>query len=136
MIAEGNTVGMEFTLSLTDGTVVDSNVDGDALTYVHGEGQLLPALEAGLLGMAVDESKTIDLDAAEAFGEINPDAIREVPLDSIPEDSREVGAQLRAEGFDGPIRVSEIRDETVLLDFNHPLAGEQLKFEIRVLTIE
>ncbi len=136
MIAEGNTVGMEFTLSLTDGTVVDSNVDGDALTYVHGEGQLLPALEAGLLGMAVDESKTIDLDAAEAFGEINPDAIREVPLDSIPEDSREVGAQLRAEGFDGPIRVTEIRDETVLLDFNHPLAGEQLKFEVRVLTIE
>lgn len=136
MIAEGNTVGMEFTLSLTDGTVVDSNVDGDALTYVHGDGQLLPALEAGLLGMAVDESKTIDLDAAQAFGEINPDAIREVPLDSIPEDSREVGAQLRAEGFDGPIRVSEIRDETVLLDFNHPLAGEQLKFEVRVLTIE
>lgn len=136
MIAEGSTVGMEFTLSLTDGTVVDSNVDGDALTYVHGEGQLLPALEAGLLGMAVDESRTIDLDAAQAFGEINPDAIREVPLDSIPEDSREVGTQLRAEGFDGPIRVSEIRDETALLDFNHPLAGQQLKFEVRVLSIE
>lgn len=136
MIAEGNTVGMEFTLSLADGTVVDSNVDGDPLTYVHGEGQLLPELEAGLVGMAVDERKTINLEPAQAFGEVNPDAFREVPVDDIPEDSREVGAQLSAEGFEGSIRVSEIREETVMLDFNHPLAGQQLNFVVRVLTIE
>ena len=89
-----------------------------------------------MLGMAVEERKTINLEPDQAFGDVNPEAFREVPLDSIPADSREVGAQLRAEGFDGPIRVSEVREETIMLDFNHPLAGEQLTFEVRILSIE
>lgn len=136
VISSGSSVSFEFTLTLADGTVVESNVDQEPLTYVHGEGKLLPALEAALAGMTVDERKSIAVEAADAFGPVNPEAFREVPLESIPEDARTVGTPLSAEGFDGSIRVHEVREETVVLDFNNPLAGEDLKFDVRIVSIE
>lgn len=136
VISTGSSVSLEFTLTLQDGTVVDSNVDREPLTYVHGEGKLLPALETELAGMEVGERKSIALEAANAFGPVNPEAFQEVPLDNIPEDARAVGTRLSAEGFDGPIRVHEVREETIVLDFNNPLAGEDLKFDVRVVAID
>lgn len=136
MIKSGKTVEFEYTLSLGDGSVVQSNSGGDPFTYVHGEKQILPALEAELHGLDVDDEKEIELAAADAYGEVNPDAFQEVGLEQIPEGARQVGAELRAEGFEGPIRVEEVRDETVLLNFNHPLAGQALTFNIKVLSIE
>ena len=136
MITAGNTVGLQYTLKLAGGTVVDSNVDGDPFGYIHGSESLFPTLEAALAGMVVDEEKTVNLEAADAYGPVNPDAFREVPIAEIPEAARAVGAQLRAEGFNAPIRVHEIREETILLNFNNPLAGESLTFDIRVLSIQ
>lgn len=136
MVSAGSTVSLELTLMLEDGTVIESTVDREPLTYIHGQGQILPALEAELAGMAVDDSKSVALEPADAFGPVDPEAFQEVPLDNIPEDARNVGARLSAEGFDGPIRVHEVRDETVVLDFNDPLAGQNVTFDVKVVAIE
>lgn len=136
VISAGKSVGFEYTVKLADGTVVDTNVDGEPFTYVHGDEQILPALEAALVGMAIEEEKSIALDAAQAYGEIDPDAFQEVPLEAIPEGARRVGAQLRSQEFPGPIRVAEVREETIVLDLNNPLAGQALTFDVRILSIE
>jgi FKBP-type peptidyl-prolyl cis-trans isomerase SlyD len=135
VVADGRTVGFEYTLTGADGTVLQSNIGGDALEYVQGGHQILPALEAALAGLAVGEEKTVMLAAADAYGEVDPGAFREVPIEQVPEDARQVGAELSAPGYDGPIRVSEVRDATVVLDFNHPLAGMDLTFKVKILSI-
>lgn len=135
MISTGKTVGFEYTLKLRDGTVVESNVGGDAFQYKHGEKQILPALEEELDGMSVDDEKTVTLQAGDAYGNVNPEAFREIPSGQIPESARTVGAQLTAEGFNGTIRVHEVKDDTIVLDFNHPLAGQDLTFDIRIVSI-
>jgi len=135
-ISDGKTVGFEYTLSLSDGTVVESNVGGDAFTYVQGGQQILPALEAALVGLAVDDTKEVTLAPEDAYGPVNPQAFQEIPIDQIPEDARVVGSILGAEGYDGPIRVHEVREETVLLDFNNPLAGKTLTFDIRIVSLQ
>ena len=136
MIEAGKTVGFEYTLKLDDGSVVQTNKGGEPLKYVHGENQILPALEQQLEGLDVDEEKNVKLPAEEAYGDVKEEAFQEVPTEQIPEDARKVGAQLSAQGYNGAIRVHEVKDETVVLDFNHPLAGQDLTFDIRVVSIE
>ena len=139
VIENGKTVSVEYTLKLDDGTTVDSNVDGDALSYTQGSSQILPALEEALLGLAIGDTKEVKLTAEQGYGLINPEAFQEVELDTIPEDARSVGAMLVAtspEGQQQPIRVHEVNEETVVLDFNHPLAGQALNFDVEILAIE
>jgi FKBP-type peptidyl-prolyl cis-trans isomerase 2 len=136
MIESGKTVALTYTLKLEDGSVVQSNKDAEPLKYVQGENQILPALERELEGMEVDDEKTVELEADDAYGDVDPDAFKEVPREQIPETARRVGAQLSAEGYKGAIRVAEIKDDTVVLDFNHPLAGKNLRFDVRVVAIE
>jgi FKBP-type peptidyl-prolyl cis-trans isomerase 2 len=137
VIEDGKTVAFEYSLSLDDGTLIESNVGADEpVKYVHGGGQILPALEAALIGMAEDERKTVKLEPEDAYGVVDPRAYQEIPRDSIPEELLEVGTPLQARGHDGPIRVHEIHDDRVVLDFNHPLAGEALNFDIRIVSIE
>jgi len=135
VVEEGKQVSFSYTLS-TGGEEIESNKGKEPLVYVQGSGQILPALEAGLAGLAVGDTKTVEITAADAYGEINPEAIREVPIDNIPEDAREKGALLRAEGYDGPILITEVRDDVVVLDFNHPLAGKDLAFAVEILAID
>jgi len=136
VVSAGKTVGFEYTLSLSDdGTVVESNVGGEAFTYTQGQGEILPALEQALAGMAIDDTKQVSLSAADAYGEVNEEAFQEIPLDQIPEEARVVGTILGAEGYNGPIRVHEVNDEFVILDFNNPLAGKALTFDIRIVSL-
>jgi len=138
-IQKGSEVGIEYTLTLNDGTVADSNVGGEPLVYTQGSGQLLPALEDALEGLTAGDTKQIELEAAEGYGEVNPQAYQNVPIDQIPEQSREVGAVLVASSPDGrqqQIRVHEVQDEAVVVDFNHPLAGKDLNFDIKVVSVE
>ena len=136
VIDTGKNVGFEYTLTLDDGTVVESNVGGDTALFVHGEGQILPALEGAISGLGVDDQKTVSLEADDAYGPVNPEAFREIPIEQIPEDARVVGTSLSTEGYDGPIRVHEVRDDSIVLDFNHPLAGQALTFDIRIVSVD
>lgn len=126
---------MTYTLTV-DGEVLQSNTGDDPLVYTQGGGQILPALEAELAGMSAGDQKSVNLDAANGYGEVDGAAFQEVPLDQIPEQAREVGTMLRAEGHAGPIRVAEIKEETVVLDFNHPLAGKALTFDITIVSVQ
>jgi FKBP-type peptidyl-prolyl cis-trans isomerase 2 len=136
VIGEGTTVGFEYTLSLSDGTVVESNVGGDAFSYTQGGSQILPALEVALTGLAIDDTKQVTLEPADAYGHVNPEAFQEIPIAQIPEDARVVGTILGAEGFEGPIRVHEVKEDVVVLDFNNPLAGKKLTFDIRIVSLD
>lgn len=139
VISNGNRVSIEYSLKLADGTVADTNVGGDALTYEQGASQILPALEKELLGMQVGETKQVSLSATDGYGEVDPSLFHTVPASQVPEDAREVGTQLLARSSTGeqrPVRVHEVRDEEIVLDLNHPLAGQDLDFDVKVLAIE
>ena len=135
VVAKGKTVAIEYTLSLDDGSTVQTNVGGNPLSFVAGEGQMIPGLEAALDGKAVRERVKVKLPPDQAYGLSDPKKMQEVPLDKIPEDARKVGTLLRAEGIDGPVRVAEVRHDVVVLDYNHPLAGKALTFDVLVLSI-
>jgi FKBP-type peptidyl-prolyl cis-trans isomerase SlyD len=136
VIADGKTVGFEYSLTLEDGTVIENNLDSNQpIEYQQGGGQLLPALESALAGMRTNETKSVTLEPADAYGEVDPEAFQEIPRESLPEELQVVGTQLQAPGYEGPIRVHEIRDETVVLDFNHPLAGQPLTFDVRIVSV-
>ncbi|HJP04317.1 MAG: peptidylprolyl isomerase [Chromatiales bacterium] len=135
MIEEGVEVCFTYTLTV-EGEVLESNAGQEPLVYVQGDGQLLPALEAQLIGLSAGDTKTVNLDAANAYGEFSEAAFQEVPLDRIPEEARVVDATLQSQGFTGPIRVAEIKADVIVLDFNHPLAGKDLRFDITIVDID
>ena len=135
MIEDGKQVSMMYTLTV-DGDVVDSNAGGEPLVYVQSGGQILPALEAELAGLKVGDKKSVSLAAVDGYGEITEEAYMEVPLEQIPEEARKVDAQLQSPDYPGPIRIIEVKEEVAVLDFNHPLAGQDLAFEVEIVAIE
>jgi len=135
---DGRKVQIEYTLTLDDGKVVDTNVNGQPLEYVQGSQQILPALEQALEGVGVNEVKKITLPPEKAYGVIDPEARQTIPLEKIPEDSREVGARLVAQDSSGrkhQLRIHDIKGGEAVLDLNHPLAGQTLHFEVKVVGI-
>jgi len=139
MVENGKKVTIEYTLTLEDGTVAGTNVGEDPLVYEHGVGQILPALERELEGLEVEAQKQVHLSPEEGYGPVDPEAFRTVEPGMIPEEARQVGAFLTAHddaGNQQDVRVHEIQDDRIVLDFNHPLAGEALSFDIKVLGIE
>ena len=135
-IADGSAVELEYTLMLAEtGETIQTNVGDAPLSYVHGQGLLLPALEQELMGHEANDEFEVQLAAAQAYGVVDPALYREVEAEQIPEGAREVGAMLSAPGYQGAIRVREVRDDMIVLDFNHPLAGEDLRFKIRVVSV-
>jgi len=138
-VTTGNKVSVEYTLRLEDQTVVESTVGSDPLVYTHGAQEIIPVLEKALEGMAVGETKQVTVPPLEGYGLVNPDAFAEISKHRLPATALKVGAQLRGEGPQGqPVfpRVVEVKDETVILDFNHPLAGKKLYFDITVTSIK
>ncbi|TFG81614.1 MAG: peptidylprolyl isomerase [Chromatiales bacterium] len=135
VISKGRKVEIEYTLTLDDGSTVQSNVGGPPLSFVAGEGQIIPGLEAALDGKTVRERVKVKIAPEQAYGLSDTKNMQEVPLDNIPEDARKVGTLLSAQGIDGPIRVAEVRPDVVVLDYNHPLAGKALTFDVLVLSI-
>jgi FKBP-type peptidyl-prolyl cis-trans isomerase 2 len=139
MIKDGSRVSFEYTVSDETGNVIDSNKGEQPVTYTQGQQQIISSLEQGLSGMTVYEEKSIRLKPEEAYGPINPGGFKEVPKSEIPAAGQKVGAVLSARGTTGEdvvIRVSEVKDDTVVLDFNHPLAGKTLKFDVKVIDIQ
>jgi FKBP-type peptidyl-prolyl cis-trans isomerase SlyD len=138
-ITEGSRVQLEYTLSEATGEVLDSNKGGDPLRYVQGHRQLVPGLERALAGMRAGEAKRVTVAPEDAYGPVDPKAEAEVPKENIPPAALTVGTELTAQNSTGQtrrVRVKEIRERTVLLDLNHPLAGKTLYFDVRVLAVE
>lgn len=139
MIQHGHQVSLEYTVFLADGTQVDTNVGEDPLVFVLGNNQVFPALEQELLGLKIGDSKQITLQPEQAYGPIVPEAYREVDAHVVPETHRYQGAVLGIQDPAGgvyPVRVHEIREEKIVLDFNHPLAGQSLRFDVKVVAVE
>jgi FKBP-type peptidyl-prolyl cis-trans isomerase 2 len=134
-IGPGKVVSLSYIVSLPDGEVVHSNVDSFPVKYKQGDGKLLPALEAALAGLKAGDQRSVTLPPESTYP-INEKAFQEVPLDSIPEDKRKVGTVFRAMGGRGTVRVAEINENTALLDFNHPLAGKTLTYDVTILSVE
>jgi len=138
-ISDGKTISMEYTLTLEDKKVLDTNVGGQPLNFTQGSHQIIPGLESALEGMKVGESKQVTVAPELGYGPINPQAVQEVPIENIPEEARKVGAQLQGKDAQGRIvnpRVAEVKEQVVVLDFNHPLAGKELFFDVKILDIQ
>jgi FKBP-type peptidyl-prolyl cis-trans isomerase SlpA len=139
VIEEGSAVSIEYTLTLDDGETADTNVGGEALVYSQGQQEILPALEEALIGLEVGDTKKVVLTAEEGYGLVDPDGFQDVEPDLVPEDAQTVGTMLVAsdpEGNQQPIRVHEVGEDKIVLDFNHPLAGQALNFDIKITGIE
>jgi FKBP-type peptidyl-prolyl cis-trans isomerase SlpA len=134
-----STVSVNYTGRLEDGTVFDSSLNPgrEPLSATLGQGALIPGFEKGLLGMSVGESKTVNIPCIEAYGELNEQLIAEVPKDRVPEGVTE-GQMLQTTTQQGPMNVvvKEVKDDVVILDANHPLAGKDLIFDLEVISID
>ena len=137
MIKEGSKVKFDYTLTV-DGKVEDTSAGRGPLEYTHGAGHIVPGLENELTGMKVGDKKTVEVSPEEGYGKVLEEAIRRVPKEAIGEaDQLKVGDMVRASNADHYFLavVKEITDKEVVLDFNHPLAGKTLKFDVEIKEI-
>ena len=135
----GDTVTVHYTGKLEDGTVFDSSVDRDPLQFTLGEGLLIPGFEQAVLGMSPGESKTAAVSADQAYGPHREEMVVEIDRQEFPPHLQpEVGQQLQLPQSDGRMTrliVTDISEQMVTLDANHPLAGRDLTFDIQLLEI-
>ena len=138
-VKDGDTVAIHYTGTLLDGTTFDSSDGREPLSFVVGSGQIIPGLDAALPGMEVGEKKVVKIACVDAYGPINPALRQEIPREGIPDDiPLEVGTQLQMQTPDGqalPVTVVNVTDATVMLDANHPLAGQDLQFDFEIVSI-
>ena len=136
---EGDTVKVHYTGKLKDKSVFDSSQDAEPLELTVGSGQVIPGFEKAVVGMGVGDSKTVEIAAAEAYGPYRDELVVEIEKERIPEDLPiEVGQPLVLRQADGPpirVMVTDISEQSVTLDANHPLAGEDLTFEVKLVEI-
>lgn len=139
-IEEGDKVKVHYTGTLDDGTKFDSSEGREPLEFVVGEKKVIPGFEQALIGMEKDEEKEVKLLSGDAYGDKNPALIQEVPKQGLPEGMEvKEGTQLMLKSPTGqtlPATVKEIKDETFVIDLNHPLAGKNLNFSLKVEEIE
>jgi FKBP-type peptidyl-prolyl cis-trans isomerase SlyD len=138
-VTSGNKVSIEYTLTLDDKSVVDTNVGSEPLSYIQGSHNIISGLENALEGLKVGDSKHVTIKPEDGYGSVDPQAIMEVGKDQIPQDALKVGSQLQGQNADGQVvhaRVIEIKEQTVVIDFNHPLADKTLHFDVKILDIQ
>lgn len=139
-VKKDDTVKVHYTGKLNDGQVFDSSLEREPIEFKVGEGKMIPGFEKGVLDMELNEKKNIEVSSSEAYGEAQDDLFQEVPNDQLPEEIKpEVGMGLAAKMPDGSerqLRVAEVKEDAIVVDANHPLAGKDLKFEIEVVEIK
>ena len=137
-IKNGDNVSVHYTGKLEDGSVFDTSLaEGrEPLTVTLGQGQLIPGFENGLIDMTAGEIKTIEIEPENAYGDVNPQLMNEIPLSQVPEGVK-TGDMLQGQNQFGPVNVvvKEVKEETVVLDMNHPLAGKKLIFDLEVVSV-
>ncbi len=139
-VKENDTVRVHYTGKLENGQIFDSSLQRDPLEFTLGQGQLIPGFEQGVLDMKVNEKKTIQIPYTEAYGEVREELFHEVEKDKLPEELQlEVGMGLISKAPDGSERqliLHEIKENTIVVDANHPLAGKDLTFEVELVEIK
>jgi peptidylprolyl isomerase len=133
VVQTGDNVSVHYTGTLDDGSVFDSSIGGATLDFTAGAGQMIAGFDAAVMGMEVGESKTFRLSPAEAYGERSDDLLVEVGRDQVPAEL--APGQELVDGVGNRVVVVEVRDDVVVIDQNHPLAGEFLTFEIELVSI-
>jgi len=138
VIQEGSFVSIEYTLTDDSGSVLDTNVGKEPLTYIQGAGQIVKGLERELQGLKVGDQKKVAVQPEDGYGQPDENAFQEIPRDRIPAEAQKPGAMLVTKAPDGrtaQIRVHQVKDKTVVVDFNHPLAGKTLHFDVKIKDI-
>ena len=138
-VQNGASVSLEYTLKDEGGQVLDSNKGGTPLVFTQGQQQIIRGLERELIGMRAGDEKKVVVKPEDGYGPVVPNAQQEVPKDAIPKESLKVGTPLMSRSGSGEVRpvvVKEIKETTVIVDFNHPLAGKTVFFDVKVLGVE
>lgn len=137
---KGDTVKVNYTGKLSDGTVFDSSQGREPLEFTLGEGQLIPGFENAVEGMNPGDTSTVEIPSGKAYGSHDSDMVMVINRNELPPDLEpEVGDMLQMRGPDGSVAVAtvtETGDDSITIDANHPLAGKDLTFEIELLEIE
>jgi FKBP-type peptidyl-prolyl cis-trans isomerase SlyD len=135
-IGKDRAVALDYVLKIDDGVVVDASSKGDPIWYLHGHGNLVPGLEAGIEGMKAGESRVVVVEPQDGYGERQDERVHTVPKTSFPAGSEfQMGTMITAtspEGHQVPGKIVGVEPKTVTVDFNHELAGKTLTFEITV----
>ncbi len=135
-VQNGQVVSMEYTLTV-DGKIVDTSAGGEPLEYLHGSGNIIAGLEREMEGMSIGESKSVVVAPADGYGEVDEEAFVEAPRDKFPKDMPiKKGIEMELTGPEGQpmyARIERLEGENVVLNLNHPLAGEELHFDVKVV---
>ena len=134
-VANNTVVSIYYTLTNSEGKILDQAPEGNPLVYLHGHQNIIPGLEAALLGKSVGDSVDASIEPEQAYGTINPALIQEVPREQFQGiASLEVGMQFQASTEQGPVPVviTKVDDDLITVDGNHPLAGQSLNFSVQI----
>lgn len=136
---QGDTVRVHYSGQLEDGTVFDTSEDRDPLEFTIGEGQVIPGFEGAVRGMRPGDAKTATIPMDDAYGAVRDELVFQVERDRFPDDvDPEPGRRIEVQSPDGQAHAATIREvepDSVTLDLNHPLAGHELTFDIRLVEI-
>ena len=135
---ENPVVSIHYTLTNKAGEKLDSSIGAEPLSYLHGAGNIIPGLEKALSDVSVGDKLTVTIEAADAYGERNEEQIQTVSKEMFQGiDNIEVGMQFQADSSNGPavVTIAKVDGDDVTIDGNHPLAGEQLTFDVEVMNI-
>ncbi len=138
-IGPGSRVRMHYTITLADGTVADTSREGEPLEFVMGDGSLIEGLELALYGLKVGDKQVVTIEPREAFGYPDPDNVHTLPRSEFPADLSPQAGQIMAfttpSGEEIPGAIVEVGENDVTVDFNHPLAGHEIVFDVEILAI-
>lgn len=139
-IADNSVVFMNYTLKDDQGQIIDSSSERGAMPYLHGHNNIVPGLEKELTGLAVGDKTNVAVAPEEGYGPVVPEAIQTFPVDAFASIEEEIkpGMQFQAQGPEGQVQVitiKEVTDEGIVVDGNHPLAGQTLHFEVEIMEV-
>ena len=139
IVAKGDTVSLEYTGTFSDGQVFDTSQGREPLRFKVGSGQVIPGFDHAVEGMKLHQEKTFTIASADAYGPVRNEMFLQIPRNKLPaEQEPKVGMSLGLQGPNGerlPAKIAKVESETITIDANHPLAGKDLTFKVKVVGI-
>ena len=139
LVGKGKTVALEYTLFLAEQEMITTNAGQEPLVYEHGNNEILPGLERALEGLKTGDRKQVTVNPEDGYGQVVQEAVVEVDAEKLPPESREIGALVQLNMPGGEVlqgQVTGLHQAKATVDFNHPLAGKTLYFEVKVVEIK